>query len=60
MYNISKDNINEAATAIKEQNYDIISINDNPRISHEEFILAKSQINQALDFILPYKSAFEK
>ena len=59
MYNISKDNINEAATAIKEQLYDIICINDNPRISQEEFILAKLQINQALDVLLPHKSAYE-
>jgi len=52
-------NFNEATTAIKEQRYDIICINDNPLISQKDFLLAKSQINQALDSLLPHKSVYE-
>lgn len=59
LYDVSSENIEEVANAIKQQRYDIISINDNPLLSYEGFIQAKETINAALNDILPNKSSFE-
>ena len=58
-FTISIDNYEEILLAINNQKYDIITINDSPRLSYDDFLLVKPRINQALDDLLPNKSIFE-
>ena len=59
LYNVSLENVKEITNAIKQQRYDIISINDNPLLSFEDFMQTKEIVNAALNDILPNKSSFE-
>lgn len=54
---ISDYNINDITTLIKKQQNNIIVLNDSIKIT--DFELAKKQINNALESILPEKSSFE-
>lgn len=58
-YNVFDDNIEKIEEAIRKQRYDIITINDNPRLSLSGFEHAKPLLNAALASILPDKSSFE-
>ncbi|MGN1263906.1 MAG: hypothetical protein ACI4TW_07690 [Prevotella sp.] len=49
----------EIVSAIDGQLYDIVSINDTPRLSVNDFEIIKPRINKALDALLPNKSSFE-
>ena len=53
------ENYNEIITVLNQQKCDIITINDGPNLSEEDFIKIKPLINQALDNLLPNKSTFE-
>lgn len=55
----SLENYNEIITVLNQQKCDIITINDGPNLSEEDFIKIKPLINQALDNLLPNKSTFE-
>ena len=59
LYDVSPENMEEVANAIRRQRYDIISINDNPLLSYEGFLQTKETINAALNDVLPNKSPFE-
>ena len=59
LYCVSTQNVDEILAVIKNQQCDIITINDSPGLSHDDFLQVKQQINQALDSLLPYKSSFE-
>lgn len=53
-------NVDEIVAAIINRQYDIITVNDSPRLSHAEFLQVRQQVNQALDSLLPQKSMFER
>ena len=55
----SLDNCDEIVASILEQKYDIITINDNPSLSNNDFTTIKPRINEALNSLLPNKSRFE-
>ena len=59
LFVVGKGNTKEIISAISKQQYDIITINDSPRLSDDDFQLIKPRINQALDSLLPNKSSFE-
>ena len=59
IYRVSMQNVDEIVAAITNRQYDIISVNDSPRLSHAEFLQVRQQVNQALDSLLPRKSSFE-
>ena len=55
----SLDNCDEIVASILEQKYDIITINDNPSLSNNDFTTIKPRINESLNSLLPNKSRFE-
>lgn len=58
-FNIEMGNCKDIQSYIINQRYDIITINDSPYLSNDDFMVVKPMVNQALDSILPNKSAFE-
>ena len=56
LYLVDRSNCEEAAQAIIDQSYPVVSLNE---ISTEEFSFVKETINKALDKILGQKSKFE-
>lgn len=59
MFSPSLSNCDEIISSIIQQKYDIITINDNPLLSRNDFMTIKPRINEALDSLLPHKSDFE-
>ena len=59
VYRVSMQNVDDIVAAIINRQYDIITVNDSPRLSHAEFLQVRQRINQALERLLPRKSMFE-
>lgn len=57
MYLVDKGNVDDAANAIRNNEYPIISLNET---TSDDFDYIKSVVNSALQSILPEKSQFEK
>lgn len=57
-YAVNIENYEEIAKAIEQQEWQMISINEN--CTGEEFEIVKRRINKALDKVLPTKSSFER
>lgn len=57
LYILDDKNVDEAAAAIRERKYPIISLNES---EEADFSLLKAKINSELEKIFPEKSAFEK
>ena len=56
MFLVDKANVQEAAEAIRNQAYPVISLNE---VSSKDFEEIKKIIAEALETILPEKSGFE-
>ena len=59
LFSPTLSNCDEIISSIKQQKYDIITINDNPLLSRNDFTTIKPRINEALDSLLSHKSDFE-
>lgn len=57
LFLLDKDNYREAADAVKNHSYPILSLNE---MNTEDFGIIKRAVNDALEEILPDKSEFEK
>ena len=58
-FDVNIQNYEAIKSYIKNQRYEIITINDSPYLSNKDFEIVKPMINLALDTILPNKSSFE-
>lgn len=59
LFRVMPENTAEIISAIEGQQYDIVSVNDSPILSQNDFEIIKPKINNALDALLPNKSSFE-